>query len=66
VVRDAVDSLSYGERNAFSLALFALQATSKPGGIVVLDDPISSFDIDKRFGILYMLFSDVSVRPALT
>ncbi len=60
VVRDAVDSLSYGERNAFSLALFALQATSKPGGIVVLDDPISSFDIDKRFGILYMLFSDKS------
>lgn len=59
-VTDTCNSLSYGERNAFSLALFALQATSKTGGIVILDDPISSFDIDKRFGILYMLFSNNS------
>ncbi|SEO76396.1 hypothetical protein [Denitrobacterium detoxificans] len=59
-VRDVAAALSYGERNAFSLALFALQATTKSGGIIVFDDPISSFDIDKRFAILYMLFSTKS------
>nr|WP_314785145.1 AAA family ATPase [Olsenella uli] len=59
-IKDTCRALSYGERNAFSLALFALQVTNNPSGIVILDDPISSFDIDKRFGILYMLFSNNS------
>mgnify|MGYP000982025682 CR=1 FL=1 len=57
MIKDTCRALSYGERNVFSLVLFALQVTNNRSGIVILDDPISSFDIDKRFGILYMLFS---------
>ena len=49
-------SLSYGEKNALSLALFMFEALSEPRALVVLDDPISSFDYDKRYGVLHALF----------
>lgn len=51
------DSLSFGERNALSLVLFMFEAIHEPGALIVLDDPISSFDYDKRYGILYALFA---------
>lgn len=54
---DAGESLSYGEKNALSLVLFMHEALRQPNSLVVLDDPISSFDYDKRYGILYALFS---------
>lgn len=48
--------LSFGERNAFALVLFMYEALSKNAGLVILDDPISSFDRNKKFAIIDMLF----------
>ncbi len=48
--------LSYGERNAFALVLFMYQAIYMHANLIVLDDPISSFDKNKKFAILDMLF----------
>lgn len=48
--------LSYGERNAFALVLFMYNALYNKADFIVLDDPISSFDKNKKFAILDMLF----------
>ena len=48
--------LSFGERNAFSLVLFMYECLSKKPDIIILDDPISSFDKNKKFAILEALF----------
>lgn len=50
------NNLSYGERNAFALALFMYSALHKNPDLVILDDPISSFDGNKKFAIINMLF----------
>ena len=55
-VTSASKHLSYGERNAFSLVLFVHQVISENPDIVILDDPISSFDKNKKFAILHELF----------
>lgn len=48
--------LSYGERNAFALVLFMYNALYNGANFIILDDPISSFDKNKKFAILDMLF----------
>jgi ABC-type transport system involved in cytochrome bd biosynthesis, ATPase and permease components len=48
--------LSFGERNAFSLVLFMFDALKSKSDLIILDDPISSFDKNKKFAILEMLF----------
>jgi len=48
--------LSFGERNAFSLVLFMYEALHKKPDLIVLDDPISSFDKNKKYAIMHMLF----------
>lgn len=48
--------LSFGERNAFALALFMYSALHEAPDLIVLDDPISSFDGNKKFAIINMLF----------
>ena len=48
--------LSFGERNAFALVLFMYQAIYDEANLIILDDPISSFDTNKKFAILDMLF----------
>lgn len=55
-IENATEHLSYGERNAFSLILFMYQALSQKPDLVVLDDPISSFDNNKKFAIIHQLF----------
>lgn len=55
-VEKASQHLSYGERNAFALVLFLHQVNSENPGLVILDDPISSFDKNKKFAILHELF----------
>ena len=50
--------LSFGERNAFALVLFMYQALSKNPDLIILDDPISSFDKNKKYAILQMLFRE--------
>lgn len=48
--------LSYGERNAFSIVLFMYECLARKPNLIILDDPISSFDKNKKFAILEMLF----------
>lgn len=55
-VDNAKDHLSYGERNAFAMVLFIFAAIKKNPDLIVLDDPISSFDGNKKFALLKMMF----------
>lgn len=48
--------LSFGERNAFAIVLFMYECLSKKPDLIILDDPISSFDKNKKYAILEMLF----------
>lgn len=50
--------LSWGERNAFSLVMFMFQAISENADLIVLDDPITAFDKDKKFAIIRRLFDN--------
>ena len=53
---NAKSHLSYGERNAFALVLFMYDALKTNPDLIVLDDPISSFDKNKKYAIVDMLF----------
>jgi ABC-type Mn2+/Zn2+ transport system ATPase subunit len=62
-IEAATQHLSYGEKNAFALVLFMHQVISEKPDLVVLDDPVSSFDKTKKFAILSQLFrGKVSLR----
>lgn len=50
------EHLSFGERNAFSIVLFMYECIAKKPDLIILDDPISSFDKNKKYAILEMLF----------
>lgn len=56
VINGGKQHLSFGEKNAFSLVLFMYEALHKKPDLVVLDDPISSFDKSKKYAIMHMLF----------
>jgi ABC-type lipoprotein export system ATPase subunit len=53
---NAKTHLSFGERNAFSLVLFMYDILKNVPDLIVLDDPISSFDKNKKYAIIDMLF----------
>ena len=53
--------LSWGEKNAFSLVMFMFDAVSENSDLIVLDDPITSFDKDKKFAVLRRLFDNQKV-----
>lgn len=55
-IANVKDHLSYGERNAFALVLFMFQTIKENADFIILDDPISSFDSNKKFAIMSMLF----------
>lgn len=55
-IANAKAHLSYGERNAFALVLFMYDVLKSSPDLVVLDDPISSFDKNKKYAIVEMLF----------
>lgn len=55
-VNDVKLHLSFGERNAFALVLFMYRAIKENPDLVILDDPISSFDKNKKYAIMEMLF----------
>jgi ABC-type Mn2+/Zn2+ transport system ATPase subunit len=57
-IATASQHLSYGEKNAFALVLFMYQVLKEQPDLVVLDDPVSSFDKTKKFAILNELFRD--------
>lgn len=50
--------LSWGEKNAFSLVMFMFEALSRKADLIVLDDPITSFDKDKKFAVIRRLFDN--------
>lgn len=54
--------LSWGEKNAFALVLFMHYALSQNPDLVILDDPISSFDSNKKYAIINRLFSSDKVK----
>lgn len=56
VNQNRLSYLSYGEANALALILFAIQA-QKNNSLIVLDDPVSSFDNNKRYAIYSYLFN---------
>lgn len=55
-VTNVKSHLSYGERNAFALILFMYDVLKANPDLIVLDDPISSFDKSKKYAIVDMLF----------
>ena len=50
------DKLSYGELNAISLILFIVEANYRNHDLIILDDPVSSFDNNKKYAIFHHLF----------
>lgn len=68
ILSGAASFLSYGEKNALALALFMFVAVEKRPDLIILDDPISSFDGLKKFSLLKMMFlsdSDLCFRNRL-
>ena len=55
-VNSGSQHLSFGERNAFALILFMYECLSKKPDLIILDDPISSFDKNKKYAIMHRLF----------
>lgn len=55
-VKNVKACLSHGERNAFALVLFMFDALKRKADLIVLDDPISSFDKNKKYAMAEMLF----------
>lgn len=64
-VDDIRESLSWGEKNSIALILFMYYALKKEVCLIVLDDPISSFDKNKKFAILHRLFNRVDIEKNL-
>lgn len=56
------DHLSWGEKNAFALILFMYYAVMQKPDLIILDDPISSFDTNKKFAILHRMFKNIGKR----
>lgn len=56
LIKAPTNYLSYGEKNAFALALFMYDALKDDPDLIILDDPISSFDKNKKYAIVNMLF----------
>ena len=50
--------LSFGEKNAFAIILFIHEALHKNPDLIILDDPISSFDKNKKYAIMHELFNN--------
>ena len=57
-VSEPKERLSWGERNAFSLVMFMFEALSEKADLIVLDDPISAFDENKKFAVIRRLFDN--------
>ena len=54
--------LSWGEKNAFSLILFMYYSNTQNPDLIILDDPISSFDSNKKYAILHRMFKGIGKK----
>lgn len=57
--------LSWGEKHAFALVLFMFDAIRNNSNLIILDDPISSFDSNKKYAIINRLFKTGSKGNSL-
>lgn len=57
-VPEPAKHLSWGEKNAFALVMFMFEVISESPDLIVLDDPISSFDTNKKFAVVRRLFDN--------
>lgn len=60
-VKEPGKRLSWGEKNAFSLVMFMFEAISDNADLIVLDDPISSFDENKKFAVIRRMFDNQKI-----
>lgn len=58
IVENLDNHLSWGEKNAFAIVMFMFQAISENIELIILDDPITSFDNDKKFAVVRRLFDN--------
>lgn len=61
-ITEVTKSLSYGEKNALALALFMFEAAHQEADLIILDDPISSFDEHKKYAIMDLMFSQKNAK----
>lgn len=61
-VSDIRQRLSWGEKNAFSLILFMYYAQAQNPDLIILDDPISSFDSNKKYAIMHRMFKNLGKK----
>lgn len=57
-VSNPENHLSWGEKNAFSLVMFMFDTVNEGTDLIVLDDPISSFDSNKKFAVIRRMFDN--------
>lgn len=57
-ISNSSNHLSYGEKNAFAMILFMYICLSTKPDLIILDDPISSYDKNKKFAIIQRLFHE--------
>lgn len=55
-IENPEDHLSWGEKNAFSLVMFMFEVANDDVDLIILDDPITSFDKNKKFAVTKRLF----------
>lgn len=56
IIVDVNSHLSWGEKNSFALALFLFDCLHSKPDLIILDDPVSSFDSNKKYAIIHYLF----------
>ncbi len=57
IIVDVNTHLSWGEKNAFALSLFLFDCKHENPDLIILDDPVSSFDFNKKYAITHYLFN---------
>jgi len=57
--------LSWGEKHSFALILFMFDAIRSDAKLIILDDPISSFDSNKKYAIINRLFKTGDKKNSL-
>jgi len=57
-IKNIRNHLSWGEKNAFALILFMYYAIRHKADLIILDDPVSSFDSNKKYAIINRIFKN--------
>lgn len=60
-IENPENHLSWGEKNAFSLVMFMFEVANDDVDLIILDDPITSFDKNKKFAVTKRLFDNKEI-----